>query len=64
MITNIISDAVLLTPPLIPKESWNPIRNSKNIDILQIIPGIPGIYTNRILNFLHYIFIFWAYMVV
>ena len=50
---------VLLTPPLIPKESRNsgnfsknsgnsrnPIGNSKNMDILQIIPGIPGIYTN------------------
>ena len=51
--------AVLLTPPLIPKESRNS-GNSKNMDILQIIPGIPGIYTNRILNFLHYIFNFGA----
>ena len=57
---------VLLTPPLIPKESQNSgnfskkSRNSKNMDILQIIPGIPGIYTNRILNFLHYIFNFGA----
>ena len=47
---------VLLTPPLIPKES----RNSKNMDILQVILGIPGIYTIRILNFLHYIFNFGA----
>ena len=61
-----LTNAALLTPPLILKESRNSGNfskksgNSKNMDILQIIPRIPGIYTNRILNFLDIIRL-WAY---